>query len=121
LVARECLGGEHVEGACARIACERFEHGQVEAEALAARRGRGDDEVAPAESELERLGLVRVELGDAARGEGTAHGEPERGGKGTALSTRRLVRRVGRQARLHVPGREPPRDDGVDAARNLPG
>ena len=69
LILRERLRRVEVERAALRLAREQVEHGQVEREALAARRARRDDRVAAGAERLPRLGLVAVERGDPLRDE----------------------------------------------------
>ncbi len=121
LIAREGLGRKYVEGARVFLSRERFEHRQMKAETFAAGRRRGHDEVPPRESELERVGLVAVELADATLGEGPPHALAERSGQGNRGALGRLERAVGHEARPHVTRREPPGDRRVDAGLHLPG
>ena len=73
LILRERLRRVEVERPALRLACEQVEHGQVEGEALAARRARRHDRVAARAQRLPGLGLVPVErrdpLADERRGD----------------------------------------------------
>jgi hypothetical protein len=51
------------------VARKRFQNGEVKTQALAARRRRRYDEVASAHGELESVGLMAVELGNALMAE----------------------------------------------------
>ena len=66
LVLRERLGRVEVERAGARVAAQRVERRQLEAERLAAR-GAGRDDRRPRPGGVQRLGLVRPQPLDAAR------------------------------------------------------
>ena len=66
LVLGERLGREEVEGAGVRVFEDGVEDRQVVAEGLAAGGRRDDDDVAAGQRVLDRLGLVGVELVDAA-------------------------------------------------------
>ncbi len=88
LILRERLGRKQVEGPARRILQDRVQHRHVVAERLA-RRGRCDDhDVAARERVLDGLGLVRVELADATRGEGVPKASVE------LLGERRIPRRT---------------------------
>ncbi len=67
LVLRKRLGGEQIQRARFRILDQRGEDGQVVAERFAGRRRRHDDDVAALGGEPHRLGLMRVEIFNAAR------------------------------------------------------
>ena len=69
LILRERLRRVEVERPALRLAREQVEHGQVEREALPARRARRDDHVAAGAERLPGLGLVGVERGDPLRDE----------------------------------------------------
>src|SRR5262249_4392670 len=78
LIARERLGRKQVEGARAGVLEQRVEDGDVVAEALPGRGGRGDDDVARGDGG-QRLGLVGEQPDDAARGERGGEARIERG------------------------------------------
>jgi hypothetical protein len=86
------LVGKQVERAGRRILQHAVEHRQVVAERLARGRGRGDDDVAPGSDVGKRLGLVRIELGGAARRQRGRQPRIE------PVRKRRERRRRGRQA-----------------------
>ena len=67
LILRERLGRKQIQRAARRILQDRIEHRRVVAERLARRGRRDHDDVPAGERVLDRLGLVRVELRDAAR------------------------------------------------------
>ena len=106
LIAGEGLGGVEVEGAGVGLAGEGLQHRQMEAEALPARRGRGDDDVLAAAGSLVRARLVLVEPRDAARAQGAGQGRGERLGKG---SERRRGSEAGCAPRRGRGGRSPRR------------
>ena len=81
LVLRERLRRVEVEGACVPVGGERVEDRQVEGKRLARCGARGDDDVAAAPRRAVRLGLMRVELVDAAARERFPHSRLERGGQ----------------------------------------
>ena len=70
LVTRQRLGGEEKQGPRRPVPRERVEDRQVVAEALAAGRWRGDDDVVPVADGVDRLGLVRVQRLDSGAPEG---------------------------------------------------
>ena len=82
---------------------ERVEHRQIEGERLPRSRARRDDHVAAGLRGCVRIGLVRVELVDAAAGErfpqGRLEGAWKRGGS-------RLTRGLGREVRELVADEE---------------
>ena len=67
LILRERLGRKQIQRAARRVLQDRVEHRRVVAERLARRGRRDDDDVAAGQRVLDRFGLVRVELMDAAR------------------------------------------------------
>ena len=69
LVMAQRLGGKEIEGAGVVVAQQRVQHGQVIAERLAAGRGRDDGHRVARARTGDGLGLMRVELCDAAAGE----------------------------------------------------
>ena len=81
LILRERLGGEEVEHPRLRLLHQRLEHGQVVAEGLAGGGRRDHHEVLALGHRVEGLGLVRVELLDAARLERFHDAGVERGRK----------------------------------------
>ena len=72
LILRERLGRKQIQRAARRVLQDRVQDRRVVAERLARRRRRDDDDVAAGERVLDRLGLMRVELLDAARRERAA-------------------------------------------------
>jgi hypothetical protein len=66
LILCERLRRIEIEGAVLRLRRERVQHGEVEGERLAARGSGRDHHVRAARSGLERLGLVGIELSQAA-------------------------------------------------------
>jgi hypothetical protein len=67
LVLREGLRREEIEDAALRLLDQALQHGQVVAERLPRGGGRDGDEMLALGHDLEGLGLVRIELADAAR------------------------------------------------------
>ena len=93
LVLRERLGGEEEERPRLRLLGEGLEHGELVAEALAARRAGADDDVVAGRQQVAGGGLVAVQGGDAGRGERFAQrGRQLLGEAGGAAAPRRLVR-----------------------------
>ena len=88
---------------------ERVEHRQVERERLSGRRAGRDDHVAAAARGFVRLGLVRVELADAAARERIPHRRLERVGQRRRPS---LARRLPAEVRELVPNEEVVPDGG---------
>ena len=91
LVLRQRLGRKQIQRARGRILENAVEDRRVVAERLARRRRRDDDDVPPGQRVLDGLGLVRVELRDAARAERPPEPGVDRLRKG------RVGRRHGRQ------------------------
>jgi hypothetical protein len=81
LVLRQRLGGEEIEDAGLGLLHEGLEHRQVVAERLAGRGRRHDDQVLALGDRVIGLGLVRVELLDAAAPQRFEQSRIERGGK----------------------------------------
>ena len=73
LVLRERFGRVQVERAGPRVAREHMQHGEVEAQRLAAGRPGRDDRVAASHHVLPRVGLMGVEGGDPARDQSLSH------------------------------------------------
>ena len=121
LIAGERLGRIKVDGAGVGLARQGLEHGEVEAEALAARRGGGDDEVPAASGRLEGSRLVGVELVDAAIAQGANEPRSEAVRKGDQARTTRGQRLVGGEVGADGAVGEPALDDGVDASGLGPG
>ena len=72
LVLRQRLCREQVEGPAGGILQDRMQHRRVVAKRFARSGRRGDDHVPTSERMLDSLGLVRIELRNAARFEGRA-------------------------------------------------
>ena len=82
LVLSERLGGEQVQRPGTGLAQDRAQDGPVVAERLARGGGRDDDDVAPGQRVAHGLGLVRVRLLDAPRGQGLDEPRIDIGGPG---------------------------------------
>jgi hypothetical protein len=121
LVARKRLGGVEVDRARVGLARERLEHREVEAEALAARRGRGDDEVPAGPRRRVRLRLVLVEPGDPPRAQSSRERRRERVGQLDERPRARGQGVIGREAGADVAGREPAGHHGLEAGEGGPG
>ena len=98
LVLRQRLRRVEVERAALRLAREQVEDGEVEREALAARRARRDDDVLAAPHRLPRLRLVDVERADALRDERGRDARVEVVRKGLGPARARRLRRRDRRA-----------------------
>jgi hypothetical protein len=120
LVARERLRRVETERARVAILRQRLQDGQVKTQALAAGRGRGDDEMPARRSKLERLCLVGEELRHASLDECTSEPLVQRSGQRCRATRRRREGAIGRQARLDVPRAKPPGDGGVETRCDLP-
>ena len=126
LVLGQRLGRKQVQGAARRIGHDGVQDGHVVAERLAGRRRGRHDHVASRQGVRHRLGLVRVDLIDAARGvdreqprvdglrkrgvTGRGRGEPS-DGRDAMIGA---IDGVGRRARRQLPqavGRHHPADD----------
>ena len=90
LVLGQRLGGEQIEHTTVRLLHQGLEHREVVAERLARRRRGHDDQVLPLGDDLERLGLVAVELLHAARAERFHQPRIERGGERSEDGSSRL-------------------------------
>ncbi len=124
LIAGERLGGKKVDRARVGIVDACLQDGQVEAEALAAGGGRGDDHVPRArlsDGGLHRARLVRVQLLDPLGLERLAEARSEEGREGGQRAAGPREGLVGAEARLHPGAVEPPVQDGLDPLLGLPG
>src|SRR5262249_44427623 len=81
LILGQGLGGEQIQHATVGLLHEGLEHRKVVAERLARCRWRHDDQVFALRDDLERLGLVAIELLHAARAERFHQPRIERGGE----------------------------------------
>ena len=105
LILRERLGRKEIQRAARRILQDRVEDRRVVAERLARRGRRDDDDVPAGERVLDRFGLMRVELIDAARPSACVSRASSASGNGAYCAATAGSRRTAVTCRSGVSGR----------------